>query len=204
MFKKPLKPDILSSLINVFRGSISEQQIKEMIGTLQIEFPDITEGKIERLIQRFLEVLKESRKQSENYDLDKKQQADIQNYVASVIEKIFELSYPIAEGIAFNLLDDHDTFLPDAENRRAVISPTELNRIRDNIIGIDVIYKHIPAISQWERITRVFVRTADMNQEHSQTVRLLWDSVPYDVKQVFLEKKAQEQRFVLFPLGKEK
>jgi len=183
-------PPLLDSTI--MKGEVP----KDIMETLKKKFPEIPPEQVVKIVDTFLELLKKHWEQP----VFSLQQQKIQHSVAEMIQKHFKLLNlkldSDVENVAFHLCNKND---PEEKGKLSQhpVSPKDMKLAEENIIGIDVIYERISS-SQWERTTRIFVRSVGKNMEYSQSVKLEWDSLPSEVRNAVLKTREQKQRFILY------
>lgn len=169
------------------------------INILISKFPDIPGEKINQIIRSFFEIYYNENDKVKSDDVEIKQQKSICNFIANVIEQNLGFNDKLAFAIACRLI--FATNYNNLDVNTVTVTPIELQKVTDNIIGIEVIYKRTLSSRDWERITNIYMKSIDNTKEYSQTIRLTWDLLPLDVKDAFLDLKQNEQRFILYPLN---
>jgi hypothetical protein len=189
-------------MINFFKIGSKRTAESKVVALLTKKFPDMT-AVIPDLLKEIQQLNKNGliqdflNEHSVMSPVIEKQETEIMEFISHVIHEKFDFSKSLAEQLAIELLyDENDPDKPKQQSKVSV-SSSELKSVKDKIIGIDVIYEKEQS-SQFQRNTRIFIKLDEYDlREHSQVVKLTWDSLLPDIKEALLEK--DKQRFIIFP-----
>ncbi|MBN2603378.1 MAG: hypothetical protein JXA91_04520 [Candidatus Thermoplasmatota archaeon] len=196
----------LSNIFKRFNAQpdFNSETFNRTLDILKDKFPEIQGDTINKIIRSFFDNYFDAGKQVNEDDIDFKQQKSICNFIANVLEKNLGFNNEQSYAIACELIITDNSFKSILNINKIKISPFDLKKATDNILGIEVIYKKTLSSHDWERITNIFMKSTDNTNEYSHTIRLTWDLLPFDVKDAFLELNQNEQRFILYPLNNNK